>query len=267
MAAIIAIASQKGGVGKTTTALNLGFSLSRLGAKVLLVDGDPQGGLANASNLKKRTRAGLVDLLAGRLQAAEVITWSRDGAMAVVGAGVSTPEDVRLFESHAASGALGTLLQDLAPGFDYVLIDTPAGIGGLVAALLAASDSVIIALAPRPLAVKSLPGFLKLLAELAKEHRVRLNGVVVTMMDLLSNVDSTVQAQLKEQLPAEVLFDTVIPQEEQFEIASLEAAPVAMLADAGEAARAYLDLAIELKTRELKRGMKEAGNDRALGLF
>ncbi len=269
MATIIAIASHKGGVGKTTTALNLGYGLTRLGAKVLLVDGDPQGGLANASNLKRRTQAGLVQLLTNDRRANEMVTYTRDQRMAVIGAGVVTTDDVLQFEELALAGQLAISIRELAHDFDYVLIDAPAGIGGVVRGLLLACDSVIVTLNPRPLAVKSLPSFLKLIKSMADSDNpgLRLEGVLVTMMNAKSQVDASVFAQLQAQLPGAAMFATHIPFNEAFEVASLHATPVALLPAAALAARPYLDLALELKARELKAQAEESADDSSLGLF
>ena len=87
MARILAVASQKGGVGKTTTALNLSFSLRHMGVKVLIIDADPQGGLAVASNLKKKTKQGMVNVLKGECKPDDIIMFTKNKELAIVGMG------------------------------------------------------------------------------------------------------------------------------------------------------------------------------------
>lgn len=266
MSRIIAIASQKGGVGKTTTTLNLGFSLSRISGPVLLIDGDPQGGLADASNLKARTTEGLIDVLRGKRKPSEVLMPTRDNTMAVVGIGATRPGDVEELERRADE--LGKIVRALSAGFDYTIIDVPAGIGSMVAALLRASDSVIVALNPRPLAVRSLPSLLRLLAELSRTGSdVNFEGVIVTMMDGESEVETKLHQRLRDELPNEGVFKSVIPYDRLFEKASLKAVPIAMLAGASDLGRAYMDVAMELKARELRDQTAEVTDDNVVGLF
>lgn len=269
MGKIIAIASQKGGVGKTTTTLNLGFSLSRFGSKVLLIDGDPQGGMAIASNLKKRTTLGLVDVLQGRCGANEIVMTTKDQSLSIAGIGQPTPEEVFALEEAAHNGTLGNLIRSIAGGFDYVLIDAPAGIGSLVTALLAAADGVILVIVPRMLSLKSLPSFLTLTqwVQQNKNAALGLEGVVLTMFNPTSPTESSLLDEIKASLPAEVFFRTVIPSEDLFEQASVRAIPVALLPGGQQAAKPYLDLAMELKERELLTQRGEQDDDQTIGLF
>lgn len=269
MGRIISIASQKGGVGKTTTVLNLGYSLSRLGLRVLMVDVDPQGGLGFATNLKKKAKGGLVDVLRGRLPSDDAITVTRDGLLAVVGVGSPQPEDVLFLEQQAHAGAVGRLVASLARGFDYTLIDAPGGIGGLVHALFLASDSVLAAINGKALAVRSLPAFLKMFHGVgaAAARPVRFEGLVVTMFDPKNAAEKGLCDRLRDTLPPQTLFKTMIPLDPRFEQASFSAVPVAMLPGAGEAARAYMDLALELRARETPGMAGEDDGERVAGLF
>ena len=144
MARVITVASQKGGVGKTTTVLNLGFSLSCLGQKVVLIDGDPQGGMTVASNLKKRTQSGLVNLLRNDSRFEDVVIPTRYETMALVGTGATDPKDALYFEKEARGGNLRKIIGSIAEGYDYAIIDAPAGMGSIAAVLLAMSNSVLI---------------------------------------------------------------------------------------------------------------------------
>jgi chromosome partitioning protein len=265
MGTVIAIASQKGGVGKTTTTLNLGFSLSRLGGKVLLIDGDPQGGLSFASNVKKRARGTLVDVLRGRIAPSDAVTFARDGQIGVVAMGCSEASDVDLVERTASSGVFAKLITEFAQGFDYAFIDAPGGLGTFSRSLLAACDGVVGVLTCDALSMRSLPGLLKALQSLTGDGTgPRLEGLLATMIDPRRVQDRDLLQRLRSALPQGALFETVIPFDDSFEQASLSSVPVALLPSAAEAARSYMALAVEFRTR-LGRGRGESDGD--LGLF
>lgn len=253
MARIISIASQKGGVGKTTTALNLGYSLSRLGSRVLLLDGDPQAGMSIATNLRARTEKGVVDVLRDGLSARAIVMQTREQTLAVAGIGQIDPESVALLEEAAGDGRLASTVRAIGDGFDYVLIDAPAGVSGLVTALLMASDSVIIVVTPRLLSLTTLPVFLQLLVWV-QEHgnpQLQLEGVLVAQHDRSSETQNQLNDELRTAFPAEIFFAGSVPADELFEKASVRSLPVALMPNAVALAKPYVDLAVELKEREL----------------
>ncbi len=252
MGRILAVASQKGGVGKTTSVFNLSFALSRQGVRVLMVDGDPQGGLSLATNVRHRAKGGLVDLLRQKLTAEDAVTLTRDGTLGMVAMGAAEPDDVAFLEQAAHGLALRRAIRELAAGFDYVIIDVPGGVGALPRGLLAASDAVVGTLCLRALAVRSLPAFLKAFqgASAHSDRSLRLSGLLVTMADLGKPAEVDLLNQLKASLPEGTLFDTVIPFDERLEQATLKSIPVAMLSGANGAARPFLELAMELRNRE-----------------
>ncbi|MGC4122907.1 MAG: ParA family protein [Myxococcales bacterium] len=252
MGRIIAVASQKGGVGKTTTVLNLGYSLSRQGLKVLLVDGDPQGGLSLASNVRRRAKGGLIEALRRKLSPTEVVTMARDNALGMVAMGAAEPDDVAFLEQASQGLSMQRLVQELAAPFDYTLVDVPGGVGALSRGLLASAESVVAAINCRALAVRSLPAFLKTFRSVAAftDRPLRLSGLLVTMVNTRDEAQRSLLAQLRDTLPPGTLFDTVIPEDPRFEQASLRALPVAMIPGGLAAARPYVDLSTELRGRE-----------------
>lgn len=269
MGRIISVASAKGGVGKTTTVLNVGYGLSRFAGRVLLVDADPQAGLANASNVRTKNARGLVDLVQGRCVADEVVTSTRNPNLSLTGFGVPDADGLMAFEQAATSGRLAQAVKGLGAGFDYVLLDAPAGLSGVTRALLEASQGLLIPVQARSLAVKTLPALLRLLQIVRQgvNPQLELEGVVITMLDYMSSAEHEISQSIRETLPPGALLRTVIPRNGQFERASMEAVPVALLPEAERAAKAYMDLALELKARELSRvaaGEEDAGE---LGLF
>lgn len=269
MGRVITIASQKGGVGKTTTTLNLGYSLSRFGNRVLLLDCDPQGGLTLATNLKKRTELGLINQLMGGKSPSEIIMHTKDGHLAVAGIGRLDPEDVFMLDEFAKDGRLSAGVRKLAEGFDYVLVDAPAGVGGLVTSLLFASDAVIVVALCRALSIKSLPLLLNLV-RWVREHRnpgLAIEGVLLTMFDSANETERELSGEIRATLPEELFFRTAIPYLPCFEKASLRSIPIGMLQEGEEAARRYQDLAWELKERELNRQQGGGSDELVTGLF
>ena len=271
MGKIITIASQKGGVGKTTTTLNLGFSLTRFGSKVMLVDGDPQGGMAIASNLVKQTDVGLIHLLKNKVKAEEIIFSTRDHTMGVVGMGTLQPEDVLLLENEARAGTLGMLLQSIAKGYDYVLIDAPSGVGGIPASLLGVSDSVLIIVNCRVLSLKTIPLFLKLVKDIKTNHnsRLELEGVIITMYNENSQVEKQILGEIRKAFPPQAFFQTIVPYNEYFEEASFHSVPVALMPEGLKVARSYMEIAMELKEKEAKQKITRGGqgDEEIMGLF
>ncbi len=267
MAKILAVASQKGGVGKTTTALNLGFSMRHLGSKVLIIDGDPQGGMAIASNLKRRTELGLVDVMKGECGPEDIVMLTKDKAIAIAGVGRMDPEKVVFLENEARQGQLTTLIHTLAQGFDYTIIDTPAGVGGIVNALLRASDGVLLMVQARSLSLKTLPHFLKLVNWIKKNGHpsLTLEGVVLTMVHPNSVLEMKIREEMKSFIPERLFIKTVIPFNELFEQASIRAVPVVMLRNGLKAYRPYINLAMELKEREYEK--EDTSDEDGPGLF
>ncbi|NIA04607.1 MAG: AAA family ATPase [Proteobacteria bacterium] len=251
MATIITIASQKGGVGKTTTALNLGYSLSRKGKKILIVDGDPQGGFTAACNLKKKTAKGLLHILDGTVQGADAIQPLYHGQLAALGSGVINAEDIALYESAAAGEQLATVLRDLAAGYDYLLIDAPVGVGVIVKALLSASDLYLIVINCKAGTMKTLPRLMKTGEWVKKNVNSNLEflGVLVNMYDAENPSEVKIYTYFKSSLSRKFFFDSVIPLDNQLETASFRSVPVAMVAEGAEVAAAFDRFADELLSR------------------
>lgn len=270
MGKIITIASQKGGVGKTTTSLNLGFGLSRFGQRVLIIDTDPQGGIGIASNLKARTSLGMIDIITNRHSVREVIAITNDKTMGIVGSGVVEPDDVFDFERAAHTGRLSQLIGELSVEFDYTIVDAPAGTGGIVSALLKGSDGTILVANCKNMTIKTLPQFLKLFKYVQNKFNpnLLLEGILVTMYDSSSPTEVQVLQDMRQSFPSGVFFNTLVHFREVYEKASLYAVPVSYLSEGQDAGRVYIDLAMELREREMRTMNQEGESDAPiLGLF
>ena len=256
MGKIIAIASLKGGVGKTTTCLNLGVSLAQTGKKILLVDTDPQGALAVASNLKRVTRNGLVQMLRGELGEDEIVIQAGKRSLFLVGTGVETLDDLSFLQQESKNGHLGTAIKELAMGFDYILLDTQTGINSSLLQLLAHTDSLILPCTCQTGAIKTLPLFLKFIRKVQTErnHGLKFEGMVLTMVNDNDPCAVVVEQEITKNFPAEIFFNTRIPFFPSFSRAALHAVPVAQLQSTPGAKQAYDALALELETRQHNTG-------------
>jgi len=269
MGKIIMIASQKGGVGKTTVSFNLAYSLGKMGNSVLLLDGDPQGGIAIASNLNNKTKLGLWDILNGKCPQEEAVQKTKDNVMSVLGIGNLSISDVFNLENKARSGELGTIIKELSDSFNYIIIDTPAGIGTIVSSFMQISDELIIVINCKTFSLKSLPLFLKTIKDVKNDYndKLELNGVIINMFKNNNELEKNILTKIKKMFPRDVFYNTIIPFSDFFEKASMYSVPVHMLSQGQNASKPFIELAMEFKERETKniRGGKD--EEPSMGLF
>jgi chromosome partitioning protein len=249
-ALIYAIANQKGGVGKTTTAINLAASLAQAGEHVLLVDMDSQ---ANASHgLGVRISAGqpaILDVLLGERELVAVIQPSSVPGLDVapsssdmVGAGVLLPFlDSREFR-------LKTALASLEPDrYSFIFIDCPPSLGLLTLNALVAAESVLI---PVQAEYYAMEGLAQLLATISgvKERlnpQLRIAGLVLTMVDLRTGLARQVEQEIRSHFPS-LTFNTVVPRNVRLAEAPSHGIPVSVLDPRCAGSDAYFDLALEV---------------------
>jgi len=268
MSHTLTIGSQKGGVGKTTTALNLAFSMGRMGMKTLLIDLDPQSGTSIAVNLRNFTDKGLIDVIVEECGVDDILAEASDGSMTVAGIGHVTPDRMPYFEEAAWNEKLETILGELSSRYHYTVIDAPAGLGGVVQSALHASEGALLITNCSAIALKSIHTFLQTVDHVASNGNpdLQLEGVLLSMVDPRSGTEQKIFEEIRSLLPEGTLMNTVIPYDEVFEESTLEAVPAVLMPGAEEMGRLYFDLAMELKDRE--RGQpREKTDDRPQRLF
>jgi chromosome partitioning protein len=250
MSRIYTLVSQKGGVGKTTTAINLGAYLAYYGQRVLLVDLDPQANATSSLGVDKyHLRGGTYDVLLGASPAAPLILHNPRLKMSLL---PSSPAlagaEVELVNELGRETRLRRALEPIAERYDYILIDCPPSLGLLtINGLAAAQDGVIIPVQCEYLALEGL-GLLtqtldKVRAALFPELAVR--GVVLTMYDGRTNLASDVVAEVQKHFPDKV-FRSIIPRSVRLAEAPSYGVPVSAYAPQSRGARAYAALAREL---------------------
>lgn len=252
----VAIASQKGGVGKTTISINLAYSLARRGHRILLLDADPQGsiGLSLVANAAYRT--GFFDALAGKDYRTSLLP-TRLPALTILPAG--NYEQFQL--SPVASDPDGRrarirrLFQSIAEApdkpFDLLLIDTAAGTHSITGDVLWLSDFVLLPEQSEPLGLRTLPQILHYLAELRIKHPpTQVLGILPTMVDEHSPTSRDVLAQIQDIVPRELLFKLAIPRDDLFLRASEHGVPLALLRETPPPQAVLFDqLAVEVEQR------------------
>jgi chromosome partitioning protein len=247
---IYALANQKGGVGKTTTAVNLAACLAEAGAPTILIDADPQANATVALGIAKDQRPSLYDVLAG--------------TPAVEALRPTEIANLRLLPSHADLAAANVelprtadsdyLLRDaLAPLREeakFIFLDCPPSIGPLTLNALAAADRVIVPVQAEYFALEGLAGLLETLALVQRQLNPQLSieGIVITMHDPRTRLAHDVEAELRAHFPS-LVFDTVIPRNVRVSEAPSYGRPVTHYDPTSTGAHAYFALAEELASR------------------
>jgi chromosome partitioning protein len=249
---IIAIANQKGGVGKTTTAINLDAALAEVGCKVLIIDLDPQGNASTGLGIELEDRENTTyELLLDDAELDEVILESDVDGLCVVPSTVDlSSADIELIANEKRSFLLHDALRQPAMekyGFDYVLIDCPPSLNLLTVNAMVASHSVLVPLQSEFFALEGLSQLMLTIREVRQSAnpKLRIEGVVLTMFDARNNLSQQVENDAREYL-GDIVFQTIIPRNVRVSEAPSFALPVLEFDGNSKGARAYRDLAREL---------------------
>ncbi len=253
MAKIIALTNQKGGVGKTTTAINLAAALGESSQRILVVDFDPQGNATSGliSELPDG-QSTVYDLICGDAKATDCIIHDAAEGVDLIPADINlSGAEVELLDSEEQQTALRSALKNIRKNYDYIFIDCPPSIGILTVNGLSAADSAIIPVQCEYFALEGLNQVLNTI-EMVKQklnHRLKVEGIVFTMYDVRTRLSEEVVASVKSSLN-EYIFENTIPRNIRLAEAPSYGEPITTYDSGSKGAESYRLLAAELMSRQ-----------------
>jgi chromosome partitioning protein len=264
MGRILCISNQKGGVGKTTTAINLAASLAAAERRTLLIDLDPQGNAGSGLGIDRSTLNGSVyDAIINGRPLAELIVPTELRFLEVVPATADlTGAELELVGLDRREHRLKDAIGELAQRYDYILIDCPPSLGLLTLNALAAADAVLIPLQCEYYAMEGLAQLMSTIELVQQELNPRLSveGIVLTMFDQRANISHQVADEVKRVFP-DLVFASVVPRNVRLAESPSFGKPVLLYDIKSRGCEAYLGVARELLKRDRK-PPRRAGHDR-----
>ncbi|MBH9968003.1 ParA family protein [[Bacillus] enclensis] len=251
MGRIIAVTNQKGGVGKTTTSVNLGACLAYIGQKVLLVDIDPQGNATSGVGVEKGdVHQCIYDVLVDDVDVKETIKQSKVENLSIVPATISLAgAEIELVPTISREVRLKKALEKVKDDFDYIIIDCPPSLGLLTINALTASDAVVIPVQCEYYALEGLSQLLSTVRLVQKHlnHDLMIDGVLLTMLDARTNLGIQVIEEVKKYFQDKV-YRTIIPRNVRLSEAPSHGEPIIIYDAKSRGAEVYLELAKEVVT-------------------
>jgi chromosome partitioning protein len=248
MAKTISVANQKGGVGKTTTTVNLAAAMAVKGNRVLIIDLDPQGMATSSLGKKKERQKGIYQALMNGRDMMEIIEGTTlDNLYICPGSPELSGVEIELFSMQDREKKLRQALESAKKNFHFILIDCPPSLGFLTINALTASDSVLIPIQCEFLCMEGIPDLLATFDEVRSYFNpsLHIEGIVLTMYDERTNLSKQVAEEIRRSLKA-VLFDSIIPRSVRLAEAPSFGKPIVVYDIRSKGAEAYLNLAQEL---------------------
>lgn len=261
MTKVISLVNQKGGVGKTTTSINLAASLGKLNEKTLLIDLDPQGNTTTGLGINKGDiTSSIYDVLNGSATTKQAIIKTKFNCLSIIPATINLAGlDIELVEKGYQNAAfkkneqLRNAISDIKDNYDYVIIDCPPSLGLLTTNALVASDSVIIPVQCEFFALEGITQLLNtiIMTQTRLNPNLKIEGVLLTLLDSRTNLGLEVVEEVRKFFKDKV-FNTIIPRLIRLVEAPSHGEPINEYDPTSRAAEAYLNLAKEVIERNGK---------------
>lgn len=255
MARIISVANQKGGVGKTTTTVNLGACLAFIGKKVLLIDSDAQGNATSGLGIRKPdVKEDIYDVLVNEVPIKDTIIQTERENLLIVPATLQLAgAEIELTSMMARESRLKGALKEVSDEYDFILIDCPPSLGHLTINAFTASDAILIPVQCEYYALEGLSQLLNTV-RLVQKHfnpELEIEGVLLTMYDARTNLGAEVVEEVRRYFQEKV-YDTIIPRNVRLSEAPSHGKPIIDYDPRSKGAEVYQTLAKEVLDREQK---------------